>query len=474
MSAPIRVDVLLVVDQRGQITSCISSLPDVLGWAPEALVGQNVRCLVPNPDAERHDDYMARYLEHGVTRVLNQARTVEVLHRSGQHVSANLSVSPVPTGDGVVYAATIRDLRTEGVIDQLTRSRDGLAVQSRVNQVVQEAADMESLCVGVLNALVAMPELTVEAKGGIFLMETPATHPDALPVYGQSRGLRLAHAVGDLGPAFVLNESVVPMGGCLCGRAAVSGDAIVSANCDTDPRHDYRLPGMTPHGHYIIPLRADGDVIGVLFLYTDVNPESGPARITLLETIGSQIGLAIRRLQTQAELERLAHEDPLTGLMNRRAVLGRLDAELDRGRRYQTATAVIMLDGDHFKRVNDSHGHLAGDAVLATLARRMERAVRAYDVVGRYGGEEFLVVLPDADAAEAAQVAERIRAAVRDRAILAEGHHLDITVSVGVASTGATFDVDAQRLIDAADQALYAAKAGGRDRVELAPPFAAG
>ena len=168
-------------------------------------------------------------------------------------------------------------------------------------------------------------------------------------------------------------------------------------------------------------------------------------------------------LETQEQLRYQATHDDLTGLWNRSMVRKHLDAELSRAKRNAKPVAALLADVDHFKKVNDTYGHAAGDVVLREAAVRMRAALRAYDSVGRYGGEEFLIVLPDCDTASALQAAERARALVA-APLNVDGIDLPLTISLGVAST-LTSAYDSDALIRAADQALYRAKAAGRNCV---------
>ncbi len=180
---------------------------------------------------------------------------------------------------------------------------------------------------------------------------------------------------------------------------------------------------------------------------------SGERLLTLQESL----------LETQEKLRYQATHDDLTGLWNRPTVRKQLDAELSRAKRGARPVAVLLADVDHFKKVNDTHGHSAGDVVLREAALRMRSALRAYDSIGRYGGEEFLIVLPDCTTELAMMVAERARAAVAAPVRLGEVD-LPLSISLGVASTAAVA-AESDALIRAADQALYRAKAAGRNRV---------
>jgi len=173
-------------------------------------------------------------------------------------------------------------------------------------------------------------------------------------------------------------------------------------------------------------------------------------------------------LRSQQVLRHEATHDRLTGLWNRGRVLDELARELRRNRRELGSLAVIIADVDHFKQINDSHGHAVGDTVLHHIGQRVSSALRATDSVGRYGGEEFLIVLPRADGQGGHDVAERVRAAVEAEPIIDTPFELRVTMSLGVACSGPA-TTDGAALVEAADQALYRAKANGRNRVEMAP-----
>jgi two-component system cell cycle response regulator len=171
-------------------------------------------------------------------------------------------------------------------------------------------------------------------------------------------------------------------------------------------------------------------------------------------------------VSTREQLRVQATHDALTGLLNRRAILETLEKELARSTREGTPLSVIMADLDHFKRINDTYGHLVGDAVLREAALRIQAAMRVYDAVGRYGGEEFLVVSPGCGLPEAAEQAERLRKRISKAAV--HGRDSAIAVTMSLAVVTATAEVrQPGDLLRLADDALYAAKHGGRDRVEV-------
>ena len=178
------------------------------------------------------------------------------------------------------------------------------------------------------------------------------------------------------------------------------------------------------------------------------------------------LDLQTQLMNAQEALREQANRDSLTGILNRHAIFETFHRELARAQRESNPLAVVMLDIDHFKTLNDTHGHMAGDAVLREFSRRITSSLRPYDSAGRYGGEEFLVALPGCDLDQAVRHAERLRSLICDQPFnTTEGSHV-ISCSLGVACTGVAEGNDAEALIRAADNALYRAKRNGRNRVE--------
>jgi two-component system, cell cycle response regulator len=186
------------------------------------------------------------------------------------------------------------------------------------------------------------------------------------------------------------------------------------------------------------------------------------------------IGVQTALLEAQRELRIRASLDSLTGLWNRGAILELLDRELARGVRERQPVGVLLGDVDYFKRINDTHGHDAGDRVLQEIVQRVGTVVRSYDYVGRYGGEEIVFVLPGCDAPTALATADRVRASIERQPFRYGEASLAVTMSVGVASTSQGPEAAAGPLLRSADAALYRAKAAGRNRSELGLPEAPG
>lgn len=183
----------------------------------------------------------------------------------------------------------------------------------------------------------------------------------------------------------------------------------------------------------------------------------------------SRARTAVETLETtmadNRRLEELATTDPLTRTLNRRALAERLAIEMDRARRYASELAILMIDIDYFKRVNDTAGHIAGDEVLREIATRIQSAVRTVDIVARYGGEEFVVILPETSTLGATTFAERLRLGIAAHEFVAGGDKIRLTVSIGISTFPQSDIASADDFIARADAAMYRAKENGRNQV---------
>jgi diguanylate cyclase (GGDEF)-like protein/PAS domain S-box-containing protein len=227
----------------------------------------------------------------------------------------------------------------------------------------------------------------------------------------------------------------------------------------------------SPACSYIcLPLLAHGEAIGILH-FQMIEPGEVPQPVLLtVNMFAEQVGLSVANIRLREALRNQSIRDPLTGLYNRRYLQEMLERETRRAVRAEQGLGVLMLDLDHFKNFNDTYGHDAGDTVLRETASFLLKSVRAEDIVCRFGGEEFLVILPVADLKATQARAERIRSKLRELTVLHQGQPLGmVTVSVGVAELP-RHGSSPKELIEAADAALYRAKKEGRDRVVVASP----
>ena len=216
-----------------------------------------------------------------------------------------------------------------------------------------------------------------------------------------------------------------------------------------------------------IPMHSGGRLSGALAVYRSERRPFSDDDADTFATLARQAETALDNVFLHEEAQRLSITDGLTGVWNRRHFEMRALEAIQAAVRFGEPFGVVMVDIDHFKQVNDTHGHQTGDAVLVELASRLSSATREVDLVARYGGEEFVLLLPRTALAGAANLAEKVRRAVASAPVRFDEHELSVTVSCGVAvypGHGASV----RELVAASDAALYRAKAGGRNRVELA------
>ena len=265
-------------------------------------------------------------------------------------------------------------------------------------------------------------------------------------------------------------------------RAALETQTpVLVADLQTSPlyaeiRERWSKQGTVVHIRSVIalPFSFDSTQVGVFFLRrTGAEPPFDTQDVEFANTVIKAAVSAIQRARIiettkadNARLEVLARTDPLTQLLNRRVLVERLAQEVERARRYDGKITMLMIDLDHFKRVNDQYGHLVGDDVLRDVAALLKNAVRAVDVVARYGGEEFVIVLPETPAPGALAFAERLRERIEATDFSAHPHGtFHLTTSIGMATFPGPRTDSGDDLLARADEALYRAKADGRNRV---------
>jgi diguanylate cyclase (GGDEF)-like protein len=261
----------------------------------------------------------------------------------------------------------------------------------------------------------------------------------------------------------------------IAGRVAKFGEPILVEDLENDPRinqknrHNYKTRSFVS-----VPLKIDERIIGVLNLSDKVSGEVfNEDDLSLIQSFATQAAIVMERqvfINKTEELKKLTITDPLTGLLNRRYLSERLKNELARAERHLHPLSLLMLDLDGFKKCNDSHGHLFGDSILKNIAEILFHTVRSMDIVARYGGDEFMVILPETGEPLAVDIAERMRGNIMRKVALppdiaAPGPHA-LTASIGVACFPEHGDT-VELLLENVDKALYRAKNKGKNRVEV-------
>ena len=258
----------------------------------------------------------------------------------------------------------------------------------------------------------------------------------------------------------------------ISGQVGQTGQPMLVPDVSAEPRFLEQESFWQPHGAFIcVPLRIKGrGVIGVLSAQKPDPHGFGQGDLDLFYAVANQVATALENAQLYERTRELTTRDDLTGLFNRRHFFDHLEKEVQRARRYQRVFSLLMLDLDDFKHYNDTHGHLKGDEALKEVARLLQAATRRADLVARFGGEEFVVLLPEIGKPKGVVVAEKIRAAVEQYPFAGSSLQPNgkMMVTVGLA----TYPEDSEegvQLVDLADRAMYVGKQQGGNRVSVHP-----
>ncbi len=258
-------------------------------------------------------------------------------------------------------------------------------------------------------------------------------------------------------------DKVIPLGQGITGRVALTGKMENVPNVHDEPA--YICGEQRIRSELCVPLMTKGNIIGVVNVESVEYDAFDQFDENLLSTFASQLAVGIERARLFKQTRKLAITDELTGLHNRRHFFTLARKEFHRARRYERSLSAIMLDFDKFKEINDTYGHAIGDNVLRTVARCLSDNIRDVDIIGRYGGEEFAIILPETDFHDAKIAAERLRRCAAEQTVITMHGVLSITISLGIAVL--TDDTkNLYELLDRADQALLRAKNRGRNQVE--------
>jgi diguanylate cyclase (GGDEF)-like protein/PAS domain S-box-containing protein len=424
-------DALIIVDADGAIVFANGASEQLLGWPRGELRGQPVERLVP-PRFTTHASLRAGFMGHAARRPMGAGPELFALKRDGSELPVDIAISPL-TLDGKPHAVvSLRDVSRQTQANQQLRILS-VAIDAAASGVV--ITDKRGVIVWVNPAACRMTGYGVEELVG---------QPTALLKSGRHP------------PEFYAQLWKTVLSGVTWQGAIINR----------------RKDGSEYHEEQTIAPVADraGEVTHFIAIKQDVT-----ARVEAEAALREARDELTRRVAEvealHAQLREQALRDPLTGLFNRRYLDETLPRELARAGRDDAPLSLVVIDIDHFKRVNDTWGHHVGDAALAALGRLLAARSRASDVACRFGGEEFVMVLPDASLDDAVRCAEVWRHALREVVVPAGDTGVRITISAGIAAWRP--GESAQQLFARADQALYAAKRDGRDRVVPASPTSA-
>jgi len=453
-------EAVFLLDEEGLIIEANQQAERIYGFTHAELLSMNVTALRA-PDVRLN---VVPEMEYCRERGNLRRETIHV-RRDGTRFPVEFSATAIHVNGRLMYQDIVRDIgeqkrgeeRVQQANEQMTRLVAQLEESNRQNGVLSEMREFLLACatLGEIGPVVArsLNVLLPNLQGAIFLLSPSRTDLEMAARWG--------------GYPTALDDTLFAPDACWAlrrGMAHVVEDAHAGLVCP-------HLRHASPHGYACLPLMARGEVLGLLHVRYPGDADSGDATKTLAivrelaSTVTEVLSLSIWNIRLRESLSDQAIRDSLTGLYNRAFMEDALQREIYRAGRSRGQVGVIMVDVDRFKRFNDTYGHEAGDLVLAELATLLKWRLRKGDVVCRYGGEEFVLVLPDSNQHDTVERASQLRESIRGLRLSYGGHDLGtVAVSMGVAVYPESGSKCAD-LMRAVDVALYQAKQQGRDRV---------
>lgn len=455
----INPNLIFARDRNGRFTLVNQTLADMYGTTVEYLLGKTDADLNPNPKE-------VQQIWEEDQEVLRTGREKVVPERFIQGVAGwerwlSIVKRPIMRPDGTADQVLVvgtditprkqTEIELQHINELHLRSIQELEQHNREITLLNEMGDYFQACLNVDEAYQTVNrfafKLFREQPGGLYMLNQTLTTLDAVSTWGN------------------LPASTRLLMAEVCWALRL-GRPYTTLHIDNEPPCAHQHMQLRP-GYICVPIVAQGETLGVFRQYIEALP-SPEHYAQLARTVARQIALALASLSLRDQLYQQAIRDPLTRLFNRRYLEESFAREIHQAGRHQLSIGVIMLDIDHFKQINDNYDHDMGDTVLRMVGELLQTQTRGGDIVCRYGGEEFILVLPDAALEVARQRAELLRQEISSLTIKYAGHVLEpITASLGVAvfpQHGTTVNV----LIRAADTALYQAKAAGRNQVQVA------
>ncbi|MCO4760308.1 MAG: diguanylate cyclase [Myxococcales bacterium] len=447
------IDAIITIDARGTMESANPATTTLFGYANHELVGANVSTLMPEPDKSAHDGYLSRYLETGEASIIGRGREVVGRRKDGTLINVELSVKEVRLEGRRIFVGVLRDVsqrktdeeRLRKLNQELARRVEELDELDRDNSLMAQLGSYLQTCTNEIEAL----DMITSYMDRLF--------PNDGCHFGRVTNGPDVERIGDLS----VSEPFFQRSACWALRRGQLHESETG-------RHALRCNHLGTHrdSALCVPVLTHDGPMGVMTLTW--RPENGDdssamdRRRRLLSVLSERLSTTLANVRLRVRLEEESIRDPLTRLYNRRYMSEFLERHLRRSRRSRQPLALIMVDIDHFKRLNDVYGHDIGDLALRELSRELEAAVRTDDAACRLGGEEFLLILPGLALDQARVLAEKLRGRIAELGDRAGSRLPAFTASMGIAVFPDHDDTELE-LLKLVDSALYAAKHAGRN-----------
>jgi diguanylate cyclase (GGDEF)-like protein/PAS domain S-box-containing protein len=414
-------DPIVIVGEDGKIVLVNKRVEQALGYSREELLGRSVELLVPEHLWNAHTKHRAKFMRHPEARHMGGGVELSARRRDGSEFPAEVSLSPLRTQEGMLVIAAVRDV---------TERKEAARALAESEERFRRSFEHSAIGMVLVDLEDGRPGRVLAANGAF------------VATSGYS-----ADQLRELTPTALANPIELP-------EALAELEDLLARKIEFT-RREMRL------------IAAGGEQIWASITSSVVHePDGTPAYLIV------QVQDISERKHFEGQLQYLADHDALTGLFNRRRFEEELERELATAQRFETGGAVLVLDLDHFKLVNDTLGHSAGDGLISTVSEILRKRLRSSDVLGRMGGDEFAVVLPQVGREEACRVGELLLEEIReDAGISGTSGRKRVTASIGISLfDGGTGGASAQELLSEADIAMYDAKEAGRDRLTVFDP----
>ncbi|MCC5015422.1 MULTISPECIES: diguanylate cyclase [unclassified Legionella] len=452
-------DAMILVNRDGKIEFSNTQAEVMFGYTKKELLGQAVELLMPENAAKIHPQHREDYFNAPRVRPMGLGMELQGKRKNGEIFIIEISLSPLQTPQGGSAIAIIRDVTLRVEQNRLLQQKEK-SLRELYETVEKEKSQLKSInqkmftitqlsetflaCNTIDEILESFSSFANKilgfSKGALYLMHNSRNYLEKKITWDD---------VNHYPVIFSSNECWALRRGCIHEISEVQPGVVC--------RHIKEMK-QEQQASLCIPLMAQNEILGLLFINRDSNEQN-----TLIPVVAETVSLAIANIRLKELLHSQSIRDPLTGLLNRRFLDEFMIKQIGQAKRTKTTLVFIMVDIDNFKAINDSFGHEIGDYVLSRLGNLLPSLVREGDLACRYGGEEFLIVIPNCDPKNAKLFAEKIRNKVSRMRIVIEERVSNIAISLGVAiypSDGSSL----KELVDAADQALYAAKRQGKNK----------